>query len=870
MDRFLIAGLGVAMVFGASATEPYLDPNLPIEKRVEDLLGRMTLEEKVSLCHGCTGMGIGNIERLGIGYLGMCDGPNGVRAGKPQTYFPTGIALASSWDPGLAQVYGAAIGRETKAAGNRVILGPAVNIMRTPLCGRNFEYFGEDPFLAGKIAAGYVRGVQSEHVAACAKHLVCNNQEFWRTTNSSEVDERTLREIYLPAFRMACQEGGAWMMMSAYNKINGVYASANRHIQYEIPKVEWGWDGAIVSDWGAVHGTNAILGGLDIEMPGSSHNFLGKPFLDLLRRGEVSESVLDDKVRRVLRLMFRTRLFQPLEGGETNTDRQRATARRAAWEGSVLLENDGILPLDLPKVGSIAVIGPNADKQHSMGGVRGSGGSSAVMPEYEITPLAGLREKLGGQVEILYEPGVVFSGIEEAVPQRCLSPGRIDPSIRYNSEAGNQVALDADAVPTSGLYAEYFDNGELAGEPACRCIDPVLDFNWEYDAPHPTIAGRPFSVRWKGFLMPEVSGEYELGLYEKGIFSLWLDGRKLVDQVGGKHTKTLLVPVKLEAGRKYEIRVEYQTATAKANAHLIWKTPGRDNIPAAVDAAKKADVAIVFAGTNHTYDKEALGWGDVPNADKPDLELIGRQAELIEAVAQANSNTIVVLINGSPVSVEGWRENVRAILECWYPGQEGGRAIADMLFGDRCPAGRLPCTFGKKLSDYACHANGSYPGSGNNGVVKYKEGIFVGYRWFDEKGIEPRYPFGHGLSYTTFKFSGLEILPGSGSNLYTVAVTVENTGKREGAEVVQVYVGDPVASVERPPRELKGFAKVYLKPGERKRVGIPLDRMAFSFYNTEKGAWTVEPGEFEVRVGSSSRNIWKSERFAIKEFGEKE
>ena len=864
MDRFLISGLGVAMVLGASATEPYLDASLPIERRVEDLLGRLTLEEKVSLCHGCSGMGIGNIERLGIGYLGMCDGPNGVRAGKPQTYFPTGIALASSWSPAFAREYGAAMGRETKAAGNRVILGPGVNIMRTPLCGRNFEYFGEDPFLAGKIAAGYVRGVQSEHVAACVKHLVCNNQEFWRTTNSSEVDERTLREIYLPAFRTACREGGTWMMMSAYNKINGTYASANRHIQYEIPKVEWGWDGAIVSDWGAVHSTNAILGGLDIEMPGSPRNFLGKPFLELLRRGEVPESVLDDKVRRVLRLMFRTQLFQPLEGGETNTDRQRAIARRAACEGSVLLENDGILPLELPRVGSIAVIGPNADKRHSMGGVRGSGGSSAVMPEYEITPLAGLREKLGKRVEILYEPGVVFAGIEETVPQRCLSPGRIDPSVRYNSEAGRQVALDADAVPTSGLYAEYFDNGDLSGEPVCRCVDPVLDFNWESDAPNPAIPGRPFSVRWKGFLTPEVSGEYELGLYEKGIFSLWLDGRKLVDQVGGKHTKTRLVPVKLEAGRKYEIRVEYRTATDKAKAHLIWKTPGQDDIPAAVAAAKKADAAIVFAGTNHTYDKEALGWGDVPNADKPDLELIGRQAELIEAVARANSNTVVVLINGSPVSVEGWREKVRAILECWYPGQEGGRAIADMLFGDRYPAGRLPCTFGKKLGDYACHANGSYPGTGNNGVVKYKEGIFVGYRWFDEKGIEPRYPFGHGLSYTTFAYGNLQVKKVRGNRGIAVSATIKNTGGRAGSETVQVYVGEKNPSVPRPVRELKAFEKIELAPGESRRVEFLLPPGALAFYDTVSNDWKVEPGQYTVELAASSRDIRDAKTIAWK------
>lgn len=861
MNGFLVWGAMLSVACGAFAAEPYLDQKLPLEKRVEDLLGRLTLKEKVSLCHGCTSMGVGNIERLGIGYLGMCDGPHGVRAGTPQTYFPTGIALASSWNPGFAQVYGAAMGRETKAAGNRVILGPGFNMMRSPLCGRNFEYFGEDPFLAGKIAVGYVKGVQGENVAACAKHLVCNNQEFWRTTNSSEVDERTLREIYLPAFRMACREGGAWMMMSAYNKVNGAYASANKHIQHDIPKVEWGWDGAIVSDWGAVHSTNAIEGGLDIEMPGKPDNFLGKPFLERVKSGEVDEAVLDDKVRRVLRLMFRTKLFQPLEGGEMNSDRNKAVAKEAAWQGSVLLENDGILPLDIGKIKSIAVIGPNADKQHSMSGVRGSGGSSAVMPEYEITPLAGLRDKLGGQVEILYAPGVVFSGAEETVPQHRFSPGKLDPSIRYNSEAGNQVALDADAVPTSGLYAEYFNNGEFAGEPAYRCIDAVLDFKWDTGSAHSGVENRPFSIRWTGFLKPETSGTYRFGLYGRGEFSLWLEGNPLAIKVDGKVTADHPVAMELEAGRSHPIRVEYCTTVPRAKAIFFWKTPGQDDIPAAVAAARKADVALVFAGTNHGYDKEALGWGDVPNADKPDLELMGRQAELIHAVAAVNSNTVVVLINGAPVSVEGWRENVRAILECWYPGQEGGHVIADMLFGDLCPAGKLPCTFGKKLGDYACHANGSYPGTGNNGIVEYKEGLFIGYRHFDEKNIEPRYPFGHGLSYTTFEFSDLKILPRSGNNLCTVSVTVENKGKREGAEVLQLYVADEQASVARPPQELKGFAKVVLEAGERKTVEFPLDRMALSFFDMEKGAWVAEPGDFQISVGSSSRDIHLTKRF---------
>jgi len=393
----------------------------------------------------------------------------------------------------------------------------------------------------------------------------------------------------------------------------------------------------------------------------------------------------------------------------------------------------------------------------------------------------------------------------------------------------------------------------------------VLDFKWDTGPAHTGVTNRPFSIRWTGFLKPETSGTYQFGLYGRGEFSLWIDGKPLAEKVDGKVTARHPVAMELEAGKSYPIRVEYCTTVPRAKAISFWKTPGQDNIPAAVAAARKADVALVFAGTNHSYDKEALGWGDVPNADKPDLELIGRQAELIEAVAQTNSNTVVVLINGSPVSVEGWRENVRAILECWYPGQEGGRAIADMLFGDSYPAGKLPCTFGKKLDDYACHANGSYPGSGNNGVVEYKEGVFVGYRHFDREGIEPRYPFGHGLSYTTFKFSDLEILPGSGKNVCTVSVTVENTGQREGAEVVQLYVGFNLALVERPPHELKGFAKVFLKPGERKTVELPLDRMAFSYYDAKKKAWIAEPRTYRIVVGSSSRDIRLAEDFELRE-----
>lgn len=852
---------------GNGQMDTYENFALSMDKRIGDLLGRLTLEEKISLCHGNGGMGTTAVKRLGIGSIIMNDGPYGVRAGGRKTYFPTGLSLASSWDTQLAKDYEAALARETKAAGNRVLLGPGVNIMRTPLCGRNFEYMGEDPYLAGIIASAYIEGVQSEDVAACIKHLVCNNQEYWRTTISSEVDERALREIYLPAFRMACKQANVWAIMSAYNKLNGTHCSANGYIQQTIPKEQWNWDGVMISDWGGAHQTlGTALGGLDVEMPDGVH--MGQPLLEAVRAGKVGEDVIDNKVRRLIRLMYRTKLFNELEDARANTPEHQMLAKKAACEGSVLLKNEGdFLPLNSNGVKSIAVIGPNADKQHSMSGVNHSGGSGAVMPPYEVTPLAGLRNKLGEKMRIHYAPGYQFEVRAEPVPLQYLRPAKIE-GLRYNEYNTKQYAsegMELDDKP-SGLYAEYFKGKEFTDKPVYECVDSQIAFNWGYDKPNPKLPEDHFCIRWTGYLCPDRSGIYKLGKVSDDGTRLYLDGKLIVDEWVDQPETTKLAEVELVAGKEYEIRMEYYESTRDAIAKLVWMRPESDSFQNAVNAARKSDVVIFFAGTNHTYDKEALGWGDIPNADKPDLELIGPQAELIEKVAKVNPNTVVVLINGAPVSVEGWNEQVKAILECWYPGQEGGNAIADMLFGNASPSGKLACTFGKRLNDYACHANGSYPGTGNNGIVEYKEGVFVGYRYFEKEKIIPRYPFGYGLTYTSFKYSNLRIEDDQVDGKVNVRVILDvmNTGDRAGKEIVQLYISDKKATVPRPLKELKGFVKVALKPGETKTVTFQLaGLMPFAYYDKEFGGWVAEPGSFEILVGSSSQNIHLREKFIL-------
>lgn len=818
--------LTLVPLIGASAAPEDL------EQKVQSILQQLTLEEKVHLLVGFGESEIGGIARLNVPKIKMTDGPQGVR-GPVSTYFPTGIAYAATWDPALIEEFGKVLAKETKAAGCGVILGPAVNIMRTPLNGRNFEYMGEDPFLAGTTAVAYIKGVQSQGVSATVKHFAMNNQEKWRTTNSSQADEQTIQEIYLTAFSMACRQAGVWAVMSSYNKINGIYGAANRWLQFDVAKRSWGWDGAVMSDWGAVHDTwSSAMGGLDIEMPG--RDTAASELLNLVKEKQVPEGFIDDQVVRVLRLIFRV-ADHPLAKAavRANTPESAAMARRIAEQSIVQLKNSGILPLD-GRIKTIAVIGPGADYRNAAKNLQ-SGGSGAVNPPYEITPLQAIRERFGRKAKIVYAEGISYDDGLELIPARALSSAR-----------------------RQGLKAEYFSEDKFKGNPVLTKYDAPVSYEF---VRQPAGAGpREKSIRWTGTIRPPVSGSYRIGVDCPAPFVVSIDGKTVLESPGTVEPQALVAAMELTGGKSYPLNIEYRGVNREGYFRFYWATPEKkpDLWRLALDAAKGADVVLYFGGLNHRYDTEAIGWGDLPRADHPDYGLVGPQSRLIEDLSTVNPNLVVTLIGGTPMDVEPFVDKVKALLMAWYPGQEGGTAIANALWGDINPSGKLCCTWAKKLNDYACHANGDYPGTGNYGIVNYSEGMFVGYRWFDKKKIEPRFPFGFGLSYSKFALDDIRIENRSTPDEVKIVVRgrVTNVGKFPGAEVVQVYTGLCSAGRERPEKELKGFRKIFLKPGETRDFEIVFDREAFSAYVVgETSGWTVVKGKADVFVGTSSRDI---------------
>lgn len=812
-----------------------------VEERITGLIEQMTLAEKILLCHGCDSMSVGDIPRLGIGRITMADGPQGVRLedGRTTTALPSGIALAASFDSALAEEYGALIARECLANDIQVSLGPGFNLMRTPLNGRNFEYYGEDPVLAGEIAVGYIRGCQAYEVAACPKHIALNNQEKCRTVIDVIIDERPLRELYLRAFEIVCKKSQPWMMMSALNAVNGVRAVHNHLLQQQIPKEEFGFDGVMVSDWGAAKDTKAAaLGGLDLDMGHGANPVLGGSGLEcLVASGEVPEAIIDDKVRRVLRLLFRTGCFDSAkrQHGECNTPRHREFARQSATAGMVLLKNDGkILPLVAGKQKRIAVIGPNANRCHSMGALLNCGGSGAVHPDYEITPLAGLLARLGDTAKVDYVSGVTF-------------------------------AMDAVIPPTlfpAGFQAEYFRPEEK--EPFLTETVSSLDFQWgnlfAAGKEATELDGMLFRLRLTGTITPQRSGRVKLIANGARIWGrLFLDGREIIAPQHQIRWRQFIENYSFDAvaGQTYELRIELERLYVEfTEFHLLWIQEDCAELERAVALAAESDLVVYVGGSNHRYDREAVGGDYVPDADIPDLELPDGQEELIRRLIEVNPRIVVVLINGSVLNVESWIARVPALLECWYPGMEGGHAIAEVLFGDAEPGGRLPFTWGKKLEDYACHADGNYPGhcGEDHPNVHYDEGIFIGYRHFERTHIKPRFPFGHGLSYTSFKRKLVDVIKDGDDVVAKVAI--ENSGLRPGYDVVQLYVRDIESSVERPFKELQAFKKVFLNPGEMTEIELRLKRRSLAFYDDKSHRFIVEPGEFELLFGSSSKDIF--------------
>jgi beta-glucosidase len=792
------------------------------EARVDSMLKQLTLEEKIDLLSGVDDFYIRDIKHIALPRLKMADGPLGVRNYGPATTFG-GIGLAATWDPELVARIGTAIGEDARARGVHFLLGPGVNIYRAPLCGRNFEYFGEDPFLAARTAVAYIKGVQSQGVSATIKHFMGNNSEFDRHNTNSIIDERTMREIYLPAFEAGVKEAHVGAIMDSYNLTNGIHMTQNGYLNSDVAKKDWGFQGIMMSDWDAVYdGVAAANGGLDLEMP--SGKFMNRQtLLPAIQSGKVKESAIDDKVRRILRTAVQ---FGWLDRDQTNASipllnvKGKTAALEAARAGMVLLKNDGnILPLDKGRTRSIAIIGPDAYPTPT-----GGGGSAEVQPFVAVSDLEGLTNYVGGGTQIYYHRGL--------------------PSLDDMAQA-TSFTTEANGGQ-EGLKAEYFNNATLAGAPVLTRTDKHVSFDPDHEG---DMAGSDESIRWKGYFNPKTAGDYLVfvqGPGENGGYRLYIDGKLVFDCWKAWYAFVGQTRVSLQPG-PHQVELDYfvHRGWGKTRVRLGILSPETVVAPEAKSLASRADAVVLVVGFDQASEGES---GDRTFALPPG------QDELINQMAAVNKNTIVVNTSGGGVDMSAWVAHVPALVQSWYPGQDGGTALAQLLFGEYNPSGRLPITLERRWEDNAAH-DSYYPRAGVD--VSYSEGVFVGYRHYDKAGIQPLFPFGYGLSYTTFAYKNLAVAPASGSadNPVTVSFDVTNTGSLAGAEVTQVYIGDHHAHVPRPVKELKGFSKVYLNPGETKRVTVTLDARAFSYYDDKNHHWTAEPGEFDVLVGRSSAQI---------------
>lgn len=717
-----VIACGLFLNAAAASSQVTDKEKVQMEKRIEKLIKKMTLEEKVGLLHGNSKFYVAGVERLGIPEWSLSDGPHGVRAeinrhdwayagwtNDSASYFPTGTAFAAAWNPELAYRRGEVLGEEARWRKKDVLLGPGVNIIRSPLCGRNFEYMSEDPYMNSVLAVAYIKGLQSRDVACSVKYFAVNNQETNRTTVDVECSERALREIYLPAFKAAVQEGGALTVMAAYNKFRGEFCAENNYLVRKILRNEWGFDGVYVTDWGAAHSTvPSMEAGLDLEMGTLIDKYedwyYANPLIEAVKSGKIPMSLVDEKVGDVLRVMIKTNVLDPKKRfgpGSMNTKEHQQATYDAAAEAIVLLKNqNNLLPLDFSSIKSLAVIGDNATRKHSNGGL-----SSEIKAVYEVTPLEALRAKWGDKVDIRFAQG----------------------------------------YEKLSTFVEGSNNGQSSGT--------------------------------------------------------------------------------------------FSSKTQESDALL----------KEAVEVARTSDVALLVCGLNHDYDTESF--------DRLNMDIPYGQVELIQEVVKANPRTIVVMIAGSPLNMAAVDICSPAIVWAWFNGMEGGNALVDVLSGKVNPSGKMPFTTPVSLDQSPAHALGNFPG--RDLKVNYEEDILVGYRWFDTKGLPVVYPFGYGLSYTTFNYSNLNTDKKTYDQADTIQATftLTNTGDREGAEVAQLYVSDPVCSVMRPVKELKGFKKVFLKPGESRRITLDIPVSSLAFYSEAQSQFVVEPGEFILQLGASVSDI---------------
>jgi beta-glucosidase len=811
-----------------------------VEDNVKNLLEKLTLEEKISLVHASGKFHINAIDRLGIPEMWLSDGPHGVRhqinrddwnsAGwkdDHSTYLPHLTSVAASWDPEIAALHGQVLGAEARERKKDFILGPGVNLARLPLYGRNFEYMGEDPILAAKLVVPQIKAIQANDVAATVKHYALNTQELNRTGVNAKPDERTLREVYLPAFEASVKEANVWGMMGSYNQYYGTNANQSEHLVMDILKGEWGYKGVLLTDWNVdINTHDAAMYGLDLEMGTDVANyddyFLAKPLLAEIKAGNIPVSVLDEKVRRILRVQYSIGMYDDKRlKGERNTEAHQLAARKIAAEGVVLLKNEKVatnkvLPLDQKQIKNILVIGPNADKKHGTGG-----GSSEVKSLYEITPLAGLKARLVEDVNI--------------------------------------TVMRARSSVLSPIASDYVASRHWTGTPAWNIAyyqdqtrKTLINESWIVDSMFTSTKHSTEYITMKGEIKPLESGVHTLNVSVEGSFTLKVDGESIIRLIGNDDS-VMSYEIFLNAEQKYTFEIAYD---GNAEFTLGWDAPGSLFVEEAeyIAAAKAADAVIYFGGLSHGDDRESI--------DRSDMKLPNSQDEIISNLLNANKKTVVFLVAGSAVEMP-WVKQANAIIWGWYGGMEAGHAFTDVLFGVVNPSGKMPITLPEKLAHTAPIALNDY----NAKESLYSEGVFIGYRWFEQQNIKPTFAFGHGLSYTQFDVSDIKLSSRtiSGNDKLTVTAQVKNIGEVAGAEVVQLYLHDKKASVDRPTKELKGFDKVFLQPGETQQITIELSKRDLSFWDVKTNDWLAESGEFEVQLGTSLDNIRLKSIFSYSE-----
>jgi beta-glucosidase len=824
---FFLFSLAITVALVSSATTASDD----VEKRVDAILSKMSLEQKIDMLGGVDDFYIRAYPELGLPRLRMADGPIGVRHGGPATTMAGGISMAASWDPELAAEVGTQIARDARAKGMHFMLGPAFNIYRAPMNGRNFEYMGEDPFLASQIAVGYIEGMQSQGVSATAKHFMGNNSEFDRHNTDSIIDERTMREIYLPAFEASVKQAHVRSVMDSYNLTNGSHMTQNGYLNNDVLKKEWGFDGILMSDWTSTYDAVAAAnGGLDLEMP--SGKFLNREkLLPAIQQGQVSVATIDDKVRRILRVAIQ---FGWLDRDQTDLAISRynragdQVALQAAREGAVLLKNDNnLLPLNKNAIKSVLVVGPDAYPAVPVGG-----GSARSVPFEAVSFVQGISDYVGNSGQVFYSPGV--------------------PTISDMADATTFSTAASGGTP--GLKAEHFTDPNLQGTPFLTRTEEHVNFT---PPSRKFLPAQALSSRWTGYYSPTAAGKYDVFVSstgeDGGYYRVYVDDKIVLDNWTTSKEFLGIAPLSFDAG-PHKIVLEHHGLSDWLGGRLRMgiTQEGAYVLPNARKLAATADVVIVAVG----FDPESESEG----ADRT-FRLPPGQDELIREMSAANKNVIVLLTSGGGADMNAWIDRVPALIEEWYPGQEGGIAAAEILFGDVNPSGRLPATFERHWEDNPVHDN-YYPAPGTNRVV-YKEGVFVGYRGYEHNGTKPLFPFGYGLSYTSFKYANLSIKPadstaksdGFSAPLYQISFDVTNTGTREGADVAQVYVADPHSKVSRPAKELKGFARINLKPGETKTKTVTLDARSFSYYDADAKQWRADTSEYEILVGRSSQDI---------------